>query len=140
MELQSHDESRVLLRRAIAELGEGNLETGQALLRHTASMLSSDDPEQVMKQEKFAAVVARAAARPGGILSDGVRQELAVRAAAAKTREEVLGAFEPAVTAHHEAVKLEDLRDAVNDLSTVLVLDLTTGPRDLPEDETSSSD
>lgn len=139
LERQSRDESRILLRRAVAELGEGDLATGQALLRHTAAMLQSDDPEEVAKQEKFAAAIARAAARPGGILSDGVRQELAVRAAAAKSRDQVLASFEPAVTANHEAVKLEDLRDATNDLSTVLVLDLTTKP-EIPDDEPSSSD
>ncbi|SDL15241.1 MDR family MFS transporter [Tessaracoccus oleiagri] len=139
IEAESHDESRTLLRRAITELGGGDLETGQALLRHTAAMLGSDDPETAAKQEKFAAVVASAAAAPGGILSDGVRQELAVRAAA-KSREEVLSAFEPAVTANIEAVRVTDLADAANDLSTVLVLDLTTSGREIPDDERSSSD
>lgn len=41
----------------------------------------------------------------------------------------VLSGFEPAVTDDYEAVNLVDIRDAINDLSTVLVLDLTTkGP------------
>lgn len=136
---ESHDESRTLLRRAITELGDGDLEVGQALLRHTSAMLGSDDPETAAKQEKFAAVVAGAAAAPGGILSEGVRQELAVRAAA-KSREEVLSAFEPAVTANIEAVRVTDLADAANDLSTVLVLDLTTSGREIPDDERSHSD
>lgn len=139
IEAESHDESRTLLRRAITELGDGDLEVGQALLRHTSAMLSSDDPEAAAKQERFAAVVASAAAAPGGILSDGVRQELAVRAAA-KSREEVLSAFEPAVTANIEAVRVTDLADAANDLSTVLVLDLTTSGREIPDDERSHSD
>ncbi len=139
IEAESHDESRTLLRRAITELGDGDLEVGQALLRHTSAMLGSDDPETAAKQEKFAAVVASAAAAPGGILSEGVRQELAVRAAA-KSREEVLSAFEPAVTANIEAVRVTDLADAANDLSTVLVLDLTTSGREIRDDERSHSD
>lgn len=139
IEAESHDESRTLLRRAITELGDGDLETGQALLRHTSAMLGSDDPETAAKQEQFAAVVASAAAAPGGILSEGVRQELAVRAAA-KCREEVLSAFEPAVTANIEAVRVTDLADAANDLSTVLVLDLTTSGREIRDDERSHSD
>lgn len=138
IEAESHDESRTLLRRAITELGDGDLEVGQALLRHTSAMLGSDDPETAAKKEKFAAVVASAAAAPGGILSEGVRQELAVRAAA-KSREEVLSAFEPAVTANIEAVRVTDLADAANDLSTVLVLDLTTSGREIRDDERSHS-
>ncbi|NLE97256.1 MAG: MFS transporter [Propionibacterium sp.] len=128
IEAQSHNEDRTLLRRAIVELGGGDLATGQALLSQTALMLSDDDPQVAAAKEKYAAALATFAKQPGGILSDGVRQELAVRAAAAKSREEVLGAFEPAVVTNNEAVNVADLHEAVGDLASVLVLDLTARP------------
>lgn len=124
LEAQTHRAECELLRQAVAELAHGELEHGRALLLRTAAMLSAEDAETVINSEKYAAALAKAAARPGGILSEEMRKELAVRVTH-KDRAQVLSGYEPAVTDSYEAVNLADLREATNDLSTVLVLDLT---------------
>lgn len=134
LEANSHRPQCILLRKAISDLGDGDLARGRALLLRTAHMLSAEDAEGLVANEKFAAALARAASRPGGVLSEEMRKELAVRAAR-RSRSEVLNGFEPAVTEHHEAVRLIDLRQAAGDLSTVLVLDLTTGDDPPPPTE-----
>lgn len=121
---ESRRTNRVLLRRAIADIGKGDLADGQAILEHTRSMLLSDDPKAVVHAEKFAAALDRAAKQPGGVLSDEIRKEIAVRVAADKARDEVLTQLEPAVAEHYEAINFNRLRHATNDLSTVLLLDL----------------
>ncbi|MDO5736116.1 MAG: MDR family MFS transporter [Propionibacteriaceae bacterium] len=115
---------RELLRRAIEEIGEGNLERGQCVLERTATMLSSDDPSVVAEAEKYAAALARMAQRKGGVLSDAIRQDIAVKVAEGRDRTEVLSDFEEAVTDNLEAVDVTQLRSAANDLATVLLLDL----------------
>lgn len=129
LEAQTHRAEADLLRRAVADLAEGNLGDGRTLLLRTAAMLSAEDSETIVSSEKFAVALAKAAAQPGGIVSEEVRKELAVRVAH-KERSQVLSSFEPAVTETYEAVDLEQLREAANDLSTVLVLDLTTNGHD----------
>ena len=130
---ESRRTERELLRRAITEIGEGKLEHGQAVLERTAMMLSSEDPGDVAEAEKYAAALARLAARKGGVLSDGMRQDIAVKVAEGRDRAEVLSGLEPAVTDNFEAVDVTQLRAAANDLSTVLLLDLETSAGRLAE-------
>ncbi len=121
---ESRRTERTLLRRAITEIGDGSLERGQSVLERTATMLSSDDPGEVAEAEKYAASLARLAQRKGGVLSDGIRQDIAVKVAEGRDRTDVLSDFEEAVTDNFEAVDVTQLRAAANDLSTVLLLDL----------------
>src|SRR5690606_9566971 len=44
---ESQRTNRVLLRRAVADIGNGDLAAGQAILEHTVRMLSSDDRKRV---------------------------------------------------------------------------------------------
>ena len=125
---ESRREERHLLREAVAGLADGDLAAGQAILRHTVDMLGSDDRSLVVAAERYAAALDRAAAKPGGILSDDIRKEIAVRVAADKERDEVLTTVEPAVTADYDAVDFRRLRNATNDLTTTLLLDLDRPP------------
>ncbi|TRY18370.1 MFS transporter [Tessaracoccus rhinocerotis] len=121
---ESQRPERALLRQAITDIGKGDLAAGQAILAQTATMLASDDAREIVAAEKFAAALARASAQKGGVISDDLRKEIAVRVAANKDRSEVLGSFEPSVTEDYVAVDVNQLRYATNDLSTVLLLDL----------------
>ncbi len=121
---ESRREERHLLREAVAGLADGDLSAGQAILEHTVDMLGSADRSRVVAAEKYAAALDRAAAKPGGVLSDDIRKEIAVRVAAHKERDEVLTTVEPAVTADYDAVDFRRLRYATNDLTTTLLLDL----------------
>ena len=127
---ESRREDRELLRRAVTEIGDGDLSYGQAILEHTASMLSSEDPEQVADAEKYACSLAVRAARKGGVLSDGIRKDIAVKVAEGRDRKEVLAGHEKAVTDNFEAVDVTQLRGAANDLATVLLLDLDVPARE----------
>ncbi|MGO1383377.1 MAG: MDR family MFS transporter [Arachnia sp.] len=121
---ESRREDRQLLRRAVTEIGDGDLAQGQAILEGTAAMLSSDDPAQVADAERYACSLAERAARRGGVLSDGIRQDIAVSVAEGRDRKEVLASFEKPVTDNFKAVDVTQLRGAANDLATVLLLDL----------------
>jgi predicted nucleotidyltransferase len=69
--------------------------------------------------------LARRADREGGLLSEELRQELAVQAAAAaRNRDEVLSSIEPSVEERHAAVDLDKVRQAAAELSTALLVDL----------------
>ncbi|RMB61329.1 MDR family MFS transporter [Tessaracoccus antarcticus] len=133
---ESKRPERELLRRAITEIGEGKLENGQAVLERTATMLSSEDPADVAEAEKYAATLAKLASRKGGILSNGIRQDIAVRVAEGRDRTDVLSGYEDAVTDNYEAVDVTQLRAAANDLSTVLLLDLDVHAGRRPEPAT----
>ncbi|GAB3810693.1 MDR family MFS transporter [Tessaracoccus terricola] len=126
---ESQRPERQLLRQAITDIGKGDLAAGQAIIGQTAKMLGSDDAKEIVAAEKFAAALARASAQTGGVISDDLRKEIAVRAAADKARAEVLGSFEPSVTEDYVAVDVNQLRYATNDLSTVLLLDLAASRR-----------
>lgn len=130
---ESRREDRKLLRRAVTEIGDGDLQHGQALLERTATMLSSEDPSLVAEAEKYAAALARHASRKGGILSDDLRKDIAVKVAEGKDREDVLHDHEKAVADNYEAVDVTQLRGAANDLSTVLLLDLDVHAEHSPE-------
>lgn len=121
---------RPLLARAVAELGDGDLERGRRLLQRASLMLTSDDEHEVAAAERYAVELGRRAALDGGLLSEALRQELAVRAAE-RTREEVLTAIEPTVAERHAAVDLAQVRQAASELSTALLVD-TVRPEEEP--------
>jgi EmrB/QacA subfamily drug resistance transporter len=117
---------RPLLARAVTELGDGDLERGRQVLRNAALMLTSDDEQEVVSAERYAVQLARRATAPGGLLSEPLRQELAVRAAE-RAREEVLSVIEPSVAERHAAVDLAEVRQAASELSTALLVDIGPG-------------
>lgn len=111
-----------LLRRAVAELGDGDLDRGLDLLAATSRMLTTDSPEEAAAAEPGAVVVARSAAREGGLLSADLRKDLAVVAARAE-RARVLGAVEPSVDERHEAVDVARLFQAAAELNFAMLAD-----------------
>jgi hypothetical protein len=121
---------RPLFRRAVLELGAGDLDRGRVLLARASRMLTSDDPREAAEAERYAVELGRAAAAPGGVLSEELRQELAVRAAAARPAQDVLSIIEPTVAQRHEAVDLAQLRQAASELSAVLLVELAAVARD----------
>lgn len=121
---------RPLLARAVTELGDGDLEKGRRILQRAALMLTSDDEHEVAAAERYAVELGRRAGLDGGLLSEALRQELAVRAAE-RAREEVLTAIEPTVAERHAAVDLAQVRQAASELSTALLVD-TVRPEEEP--------
>ena len=111
-----------LLRRAVTELGEGDLARGLDLLEATSRMLTTDSPEEAAAAEAGAVVVARSAAREGGLLSADLRKELAVVAARAE-RTRVLGEVEASVDERHEAVDVARLFQAASELNYAMLAD-----------------
>lgn len=124
---------RPLLTRAVTELGDGDLTVGRRVLQHASLMLTSDDDQQVAVAERYAVELGRRAAAEGGLLSEALRQDLAV-SAAERTREEVLSSIEPTVAERHAAVDLAQVRQAASELSTALLVDLAH-----PEEEPARS-
>ena len=114
---------RPLLRQSVVDLGEGDFEVGLTLLGRAATMLTTEDDDAAAEAERFACVVAEKAAAPGGLLSESVRKDIAVVAAAAE-RDDVLSSVEPTVAERHQAVDILLLRAAVNDLSAAMLVDL----------------
>lgn len=112
----------VLLRRAVTELGDGDLARGLALLAATSRMLTTDDAVEAARAEAGAVAVARRAARDGGLLSAELRKDLAVVAARAD-RGEVLGGFEVTVDERHEAVDVGRLFQAAAELNFAVLAD-----------------
>lgn len=116
-------EDRPLLARAVAELGDGDLEAGRCVLERAALMLTSDDEEAVRAAERYAVELGRRAQRDGGLLSDALRQELAVRAAERSSADDVLASVETTVAERHAAVDLAQVRQAASELSAALLVD-----------------
>lgn len=114
---------RVLLREAVTDLGEGDLERGIALLRRTATMLCSEDEDEVARAECEAAEVATMGRRPGGVLSPELRKDLAVLAAQ-KDRASVLAKVEQPREQSSEAVDLTRLKEVGNDLAAAYMVDV----------------
>lgn len=110
------------LRRAVVDLGDGDLEQGRTLLVRTAEMLRSDDPDVAAEAERFACAVADRAARDGGLLPPDVRKDLAV-VAARMDRREVLTTVEPTVAERHAAVDVARLFQAASELNAALLVD-----------------
>ena len=113
---------RPLLARAVPELGDGDLERGRQVLRSASLMLTSDDEAEVAAAERYAVELATRASASGGLLSEALRQELAVRAAE-RARADVLSSIEPTVAERHAAVDLAQVRQAASELSTALLVD-----------------
>ncbi|MCK0111538.1 MFS transporter [Ornithinimicrobium sp. F0845] len=126
---QAGQEDRPFLTRAVAELGEGDLERGRQMLHRAALMLTSDDEQEAARAEQFAVELCRRAAASGGLLSPELRQDLAVRAAE-RSREEVLSMIEPTVAERHTAVDIAQVRQAASELATALLVDLAPEPED----------
>lgn len=123
--------NRPLLTRAVAELGDGDLDRGRRLLERAALMLSTDDEQEAAAAEKYAVELGRRALAEGGLLSEALRQDLAVRAAE-RAREEVLTSIEPSVQERHSAVDLAQVRQAASELSAALLVDVGPVIADLP--------
>ncbi|MBK7822291.1 MAG: MFS transporter [Tessaracoccus sp.] len=113
---------RPMLRRVVADLGDGDLQRGQQLLHLTADMLISEDPRTVANREKYAAEVASRA--QNGILSPALKQEIASLLADVD-RSTVLSTVEPTVAERFEAVDVTKLFEAGADLAVAYIADLT---------------
>jgi hypothetical protein len=125
---QAAREDRPLLRRAVSELGDGDLEWGRKLLDRTATLLTSED-EVAARAEKYAAIVADRA--KSGVLDMDLMRDLAEAAKSLRTGDgaDRPEAAEPTVAARYEAVDVTRLRAAGNELTAVLLVDLASqGP------------
>ncbi len=116
---------RPLLCRAVTEVGEGDFGRGLELLRRTAQMLTTEDEQVAADAERFAVAVGALAGRHGGLLSRGLRADVAVAAALARRDSEaVLQGPEPTVAEKYEAVDVSRLQLAGNELTSALLVDL----------------
>ncbi|MFT3888237.1 MAG: MDR family MFS transporter [Arachnia sp.] len=113
---------RPLLRQAVTDLGDGDLQRGQQLLHLTADMLISEDPQTVADREKYAAEVADRTR--DGLLSPALKQEIASLLADVDSST-VLHTVEPTVAERFEAVDMSKLFDAGSDLAVAYIADLT---------------
>ncbi|GGK72588.1 MDR family MFS transporter [Ornithinimicrobium pekingense] len=120
---QAGRDDRPLLTRAVAELGDGDVGRGTCLLERAALMLTSDDEQAVTDAERYAVELARRAGGEGGLLSEQLRQDLAVRVAE-RGGDAVLTSVEPSVAERHAAVDLDQVRQAATELSAVLLVDV----------------
>lgn len=125
---QASREDRPLLRRAVAEVGAGDFERGRRLLARTAQMLLDEDPQVAADAEKFAVEVAGLASRKGGLLSSGLRADLAVAAASVEP-ERVLKGPELTVAERHKAVDVPHLTAAGSELASALLVDMLSQGR-----------
>ncbi|WP_052024883.1 MDR family MFS transporter [Austwickia chelonae] len=115
------------LLRAVEDLGDGDLGRGISLLDRTSLMLTTEDHEIAARSEKYAAEVAAAGERPGGVLSPDLQRTLAA-AAAELDDEHVLSTVEPLVTERHAAVDLDSLSAVNSALTAALLVDLIRRP------------
>ena len=119
---------RPLVRRAVTELGSGDLARGLTLLHCTADMLTSDDPAVTAETEKYACALADRVGSSGDTISHELRREIALAAAFAP-RQVVRDAIETPVADRHEAVDLAKLRTAASDLMAALLVDIAVDRR-----------
>ena len=117
------DGTRPLLTRAVAQVGNGSLEEGAALLRRTATMLMTEDPAVAADREQYAAEVAARANQPGGALDQDLKRELAL-AAAELDAETVMTMLEPTVADRYEAVDIDALGSLGDDLTAAYLVDV----------------
>jgi EmrB/QacA subfamily drug resistance transporter len=117
------DGTRPLLARAVAQVGNGSLEEGVALLRRTATMLMTEDPAVAADREQYAAEVAARANQPGGALDQDLKRELAL-AAAELDAETVMTMLEPTVADRYEAVDIDALGSLGDDLTAAYLVDV----------------
>ncbi|GAB3699332.1 MDR family MFS transporter [Mariniluteicoccus flavus] len=116
---------RPLLTEAVAELGGGDLDRGLGLLTRTSRMLTSEDAAEAAACEEYAAEVAAAGSRPGGVLSDDLRKRIAVLAAH-RDRDLVLAEMEPPILKGFEAVDVDKLHAVGADLTAAYMVDTST--------------
>ena len=120
---QSELPSHVMLRRAVEEIGSGDLERGQRLLHLAGDMLVTEDPEVAAQREKYAAEVA-SKVKDGSILSPALRIDLAT-VLSDVDRAAVVGSVEPTVAEQHEAVDVSRLQEAATDLAVAFLADIS---------------
>lgn len=120
---QAVRDDRPLLRRAVADVGEGDFDRGLALLSRTAVMLTTEDHAVAARTERYAVEVGRRGARRGGALTPDLRLELASAAARLET-EDVTTREEPSVAQRHEAVDVASLNAVGSDITAALLVDL----------------
>lgn len=118
---------RPLLRQAIEHLGSRDFAHGLTLLHCTAEMLTSEDPEVAASTEQYASALADRV-QPGGLLGDELRRQVALAAASAPRRA-LLDHVEQPLAAFHEAVDMGKLREAANDLTAALLVDIAVERR-----------
>lgn len=121
-------DDRPLLRRAVAELGSGDLSRGLHLLYCTAEMLTSDDPEVAEAGERYACELTGRISAGGVSMSEDLRREIAL-AAAHSPRPEILAEVEQSVAERHEALDMAKLRSATSELMAALVADIAVERR-----------
>nr|WP_284305967.1 MDR family MFS transporter [Mobilicoccus caccae] len=119
---RASSEEYALLRRAVTDLGEGDLERGIALLERTARMLLTEDEHVAAEAERYACEVAKIGSRHGGVLSPELRSVLV--AEAATIGEAALQGQEPTVADRYESVDVGELVHVGNDLGAALMVDL----------------
>lgn len=127
---QSQKPERVMLRRAVEEIGSGDLERGQRLLCLAGDMLTTEDPEVAADREKYAAEVA-SRVTDGSILSPALRIDLAT-VLSDVDREAVVAGIEPTVQERHEAVDVGKLREAATDLAVAFLADISGRSEKVP--------
>jgi len=112
---------RPLLSRAVAEVGQGDVERGAALLQRTAHMLTTEDNAVAAETERYAVEVAEAA-RVSGPLTPELKRELAT-AVAERDARTVMTTVEPTVAERYEAVDIQMLERVGDDLTAAYLVD-----------------
>ncbi|MFW6599389.1 MDR family MFS transporter [Propionibacteriaceae bacterium Y2011] len=121
-------DDRPLLRQALVELGNGDLERGRELLRNSMTTLLSEDAERVADTEPYAAELGERAKRPGGVLGAELRQAVSAEAMHLSEHQEGAIGGEP-VTDRHRAVDVDAVRDATQDLVAAFLVDVLVARR-----------
>ena len=114
---------RDLLTRAVANIGDGDVERGKAILETASVMLLSEDEAEITEAESAAAALADLADRPGGLLGDELTWELAV-AVSRSDPHRTLTTVETTVAERCEGVDFVKLRKAIDDVNAALLVDL----------------
>ncbi|MBB2987912.1 MDR family MFS transporter [Terracoccus luteus] len=120
---------RPLLTRAVAQLGNGDLDEGAALLHRTSRMLTTEDNAIAAETERFAVEVAARAKAPGGILDADLKREL-VTAVAERDGDAVMTGVEPTVAQRHEAIDIRVLGVVGDDLTAAYLVDRQNARRE----------
>ncbi|MFX4272842.1 MDR family MFS transporter [Propionibacteriaceae bacterium Y1685] len=135
---ESQREGRPLLQQAIADLGEGDQVKGLMLISESSTMLTSEEPEEIVEAEKYAAALGQASHRPGGMLSPELRARLAAEVSEFARTTPVEKPESP-LQERYESVDITAVRSVADDLVAALMVDLhhqRTGmdgqPLDLP--------
>lgn len=90
-------------------------------------MLTSEDPAVAASTEQYASALADRV-QPGGLLGDELRRQVALAAASAPRRA-ILDQVEQPLAERHEAVDIAKLREAANDLTAALLVDIAVQRR-----------